>query len=80
MKPVLYGLKDLMNDPIPGFYYASQLIKTEEPKDSDYRLVEKVIKTKTVNGQKFVLVKFLFYPGKTVSWCLLLLKFKNIVG
>jgi len=52
-----------MGDKIPGFYYSAQLVKTTKPKNSDYQLVEKILDTKTVNNVKFVLVKFLFYPG-----------------
>jgi len=65
VKPILYRLKDLMGDPVPGFYYGAQLVKTEEPKDSDYQLVEKILDTKIVNSERFYLVKFLFYPGKS---------------
>jgi len=52
-----------MNDSIPGFYYGAQLTKTKKPSESDHQLVEKVISTKTVGGEKYYLLKFLFYPG-----------------
>jgi len=68
VNPKLYTLIDLMNDKVPGYYYAEQLTKTEEPKDSDFRLVEKILKTKTINGVKYFFVKFLFYPPKFNLW------------
>jgi hypothetical protein len=30
-QPVLYHLRDLMDDKIPGSYYREQLVKTEKP-------------------------------------------------
>jgi len=68
VKPTLYKLKDLLGDSIPGYYYGAQLIKTTKPKDSDYQLVEKVLKQKTIKGETFYLVKFLFYPEKFNLW------------
>jgi len=68
LKPALYQLKDLLNDTIPGLYYASQLTKTSAPKDTDFKLVEKVLKTKVINGEKFYFVKFLFYGDKFNLW------------
>lgn len=64
----LFKLKDLMNDDVPGFYYAGQLTKTAKPEEKDYFLVEKVLKEKTVKGKKFFFVKFLFYPPKFSQW------------
>lgn len=57
-----------MDDDVPGYYYESQLTRTEKPKDSDFRLVEKVLKTKTVKKKKYFFVKFLFYPKKFNLW------------
>lgn len=62
--PVLYKLKDLMGDIIPGFYYRAQLTKTNAPLPNKYFFVEKILQTKKVKGEKFFLCKFLFYPNK----------------
>ena len=50
-------------------------MKTVKPKDNDYHLVEKVLSEKVIHGEKFLLVKFLFYPPKFNLW----LPAKNIV-
>ena len=57
IKEPLYKLKDLMNDPIPGFYYKQDLTKAPKPSDDDYFLVEKTLKTKIVKKEKFYLIK-----------------------
>ena len=36
---------------------------TKEPKESDFFLVERVLKTKTIKKKKYYFCKFLFYPG-----------------
>jgi len=71
IEPTLYVLKDLMGDKVPGFYYSAQLIRTSEPKSADYQLVEKILDTKIVKNVKYVLVKFLFYPGAFLKYSLL---------
>ena len=43
-RPVLYILKDLLEDKVPGYYYKEELIKSEPlNKDKDYFFVEKVL-------------------------------------
>ena len=61
--PPLYRLEDLMHHSVPGFFYAEQLTVTQAPKDSDFFLVERVLKTKTVKKKKYYFCKFQFYPG-----------------
>ena len=68
-RPVLYILKDLLEDEVPGYYYKEELIKSEPlNKDKDNFFVEKVLKKKTVNREKLCLVKYLFYPNKFNQW------------
>jgi hypothetical protein len=63
--PELYSLKDLMNDDYPGFYYRQQLVKAPDPNfKRDFFAIEKILKTKYVNKEKYFLVKYLYYPNK----------------
>lgn len=64
VNPPLYQLVDLMADPVKGNFYSEQLLKTNVPGDRDLFEIEKVLKTKTVKGKKFLLVKYLYYPSK----------------
>jgi len=74
IKPVLYKLVDLMNDEVPGFYYESQLTKAPPPNNEEFFLVEKVLKQKIVKGEKFFLIKYLFFPNKVIYINYFLLK------
>ena len=51
----MYQLEDLLNEKIEGKFYEPELQKTNL---KDYAKVEKVLKTKTVNGKKKYYVKF----------------------
>ena len=63
--PPLFNLIDLMKDKVPGHYYFEQLTKAPAPDyQSDFFLVEKILGEKTVRGEKYYLVKFLYYPTK----------------
>ena len=62
--PVMFKLKDLLKDDVPGQYYRQQLTKSPAPKDSDYFLVEKILGEKKIKGVQHYLVKYLFYPNK----------------
>lgn len=69
INPPLFKLKDLLGDSVPGFYYREQLVKTKAPNyNHDYFFVEKVLQTKRVKGEKFLLVKYLYYPAKFNQW------------
>ena len=57
-----------MGDSVPGFFYKEQLVVTEKPKDSDYFFVEKILKTKTINKQKYYFCRFLYYSDKFNLW------------
>lgn len=52
-----------MQDPYKGSYYQEQLKHAPTPSDSDSWTVEKILKTRKINGQTEQLVKFLWYPG-----------------
>lgn len=69
LNPVLYKLKDLLQDPVKGFYYKQQLTKAPDPNyKKDFFEVEKILKSKTIKGVKHVFVKYLFYPSKFNQW------------
>jgi len=63
--PVMYQLEDLLNEKIEGKFYEPELQKTNL---KDYAKVEKVLKTKTVNGKKKYYVKFDGYDSKFNDW------------
>ena len=63
--PPLFTLIDLMKDKVAGHYYFEQLTRAPTPNyQTDFFLVEKVLGEKTVRGEKYYLVKFLYYPSK----------------
>ncbi len=63
--PPLYSLVDLMKDDVEGHFYRQQLTKAPAPNyKKDFFFVEKILGEKTLKGQKYYLVKFLYYPSK----------------
>lgn len=62
--PVLYGLKDLKQRPVTGFFYSAQLTKTKEPKKENYFLIEKILGHKMIRNKKYYLCKFLYYDDR----------------
>jgi hypothetical protein len=75
--PSVYQLKDLLADPVPGFYYSAQLEKAPDPNyKQDFFEVEKILAKKTVKKAKFYFVKFLYYPSKFNQW----IPAKNLKG
>lgn len=67
--PPLFKLLDILNDPVPGYFYKEELTKSE-PLDfnKNYFMVEKILKTKFVKGVKYSLVRYLFYGSKFDEW------------
>jgi hypothetical protein len=66
--PVTYEIEDTMGEPIKGVFYAEELQKVDKSiLDQPFR-IEKVIKTRTKNGRKESLVKYLGYPDKFNEW------------
>jgi len=62
VNPPLYKLIDLLKDDVRGQYYESQLKPAQNPEDTDYWKIEKVLKTRKKNGKTEHFVKFLHYP------------------
>ena len=54
-----------MKDKVQGQFYEKQLLLAPTPDyKKDFFLVEKIIQEKNIRGQKYFLVKFLYYPSK----------------
>jgi hypothetical protein len=67
--PELYKLSDLMNDPVPGYFYRQQLVQSPPPNnESDFFFVEKILQKKKINKKMHYLVKYLYYPDKFNQW------------
>ncbi len=67
-KPELYKLEDLRHTEIDGYYYATQLQKTEAPKKNEFFKVEKVLKEKIRKGETLIYVKYLHYGPQFNRW------------
>ena len=67
-EPPIFKLRDIVNDPVPGYFYRAELTKSEPLNyNKDYFFIEKILKTKVVKGKKVHLVKYLFYPNKELD-------------
>lgn len=64
----MYKLEDLMGSAVLGQFYAANIHLAPKKSLSDFFEVEKILKTKTVDKEKFVLVKYQFYPKKFNQW------------
>ena len=62
----MYKIKDLEGEGVEGIFYESELQKVLN-EDNVFK-VESIIKTRTRNKQKEVLVKWLGYPDNFNSW------------
>ena len=65
LKPTIYHLKDLMDEPIRGVVYRAEIKQTSLP---DYFPIEKILKTRTKAGKKQHFVKYIGWPEKFSSW------------
>ncbi len=63
----IYKLKDWSGDSIEGSFYEAELQSIHVDETTEYR-VEKVLKRRTLNKQKEVLVRWLHWPPKYDSW------------
>jgi len=63
--PITYKITDFDGEAIEGSFYQDELQKTEVPNHYD---IEKVIKTRTRNGRKEYLVKFIGWDKKYNRW------------
>jgi len=64
--PVVYKLKDLMDEKIEGVFYEQQLNKIL--KDDDIYYISDLVKTRKKKGKTQYLVRWLGYPDKFNSW------------
>jgi transposase InsO family protein len=60
-----YKIEDLDGEAVTSIFYPHELVKVKEKEIYD---IERVIKTKTVNGKKLSFVKWKGYPDKFNSW------------
>ena len=65
--PNVYKLMDHKGEPITGKFHEEELSAVDK-KDDELHRVEKVVKRKTMNGRKMVLVNWLGYDSKHSSW------------
>ena len=63
----VYKLKDWSGEEIEGSFYESELQAVNVEESTEYR-VEKVLRKRTVNKQKEILVRWLYWPPKYDSW------------
>ena len=63
----VYYLKDQLQEPIQGSFYANELQKVVVDKSEEYE-IEKIIRKRKRNKQNEVLVKWLGFPSKFNSW------------
>uniref|UniRef100_A0A915DN01 Integrase n=1 Tax=Ditylenchus dipsaci TaxID=166011 RepID=A0A915DN01_9BILA len=63
--PTVYRIKDLSNEPIKGYFYEKELIRTAL--ESNYQ-VEKVLKTRKVRGKIEYFVKWKGFRSSFNSW------------
>ena len=63
----VYSIKDYAGDPIKGVFYQQELTAAGEPRDGVFK-IDKVLKSRTLNGKKQSLVKFLGWPSKFNEW------------
>ena len=68
-KPFVYELEDLMGEEIDGYFYEDELSLVVNPEDIEYK-IEKILKTKTIKGKKYSLVKWKGYSDKFNEWIL----------
>ena len=66
-KPIVYKLKDYQNEPLEGYFYTEELSYVPNPEQLEYK-IEKVLRYKTVKGEKYGLVKWKGYSDKFNEW------------
>ena len=63
----IYKLKDMMDEPIRGTFYASELQKVSKDVQTVWR-IDKVLRKRKTRGRQEVLVRWLGWPKKFDSW------------
>lgn len=64
----MYKLEDLMGSAVLGQFYAANLHLAPKIALSEFFEVEKILKSKTLDNEKYVLVKYKWYPKKFNNW------------
>ena len=64
--PITYEIKDLSDEIIKGKFYDEEIVLFDK-RDSTFK-VEKILKRRTNNGVREVLIKWYGYPEKFNSW------------
>jgi hypothetical protein len=64
--PITYKIKDWNNQEVEGSFYEPELVKFDK-QNEDFE-VEKILKKRTKNGKKELLIKWLGYPESMASW------------
>lgn len=68
--PITYILEDALGEELKGKMYEQELQKTKQGGLGELYVIEKILETKTVRGQKQSLVKWKGFPDKFNSWVL----------
>jgi hypothetical protein len=63
----LYKLKDLMDEPIKGSFYETELSPISIDVNRTYKIA-KILRKRIYKGQKQALVKWKYYPENFNSW------------
>ena len=63
----VYTVQDWAKEPVEGAWYESELQKVRKDKDVLWK-VEKILRRRTRQGQKEVLIKWIGWPDKFISW------------
>ena len=64
----LYELKDLLEEPIDGYFYEEELQRVRKNADTAVFRVEKIIRNRKRQGQNEIFVKWMGWPSKFNSW------------
>ncbi len=65
--PQRYRLRDATGSVIVGSWYEKEMTRVTQPPDPEY-LVEKVIRRRTINRERWLFVKWQGYPSSQNSW------------
>ena len=65
--PVRYKLVDWLEEEVTGSFYREELQKVTKPENNVYR-IEKIVRRRTKDGKKEVLIKWKGWPSKFNSW------------